>query len=246
MNWFKHMADASEDEFLQEIGLKWGPTGIGIWWCTIEFISQNFTPDKKAPKLTTTPAVFARRSFTTTEIFEKFASDCVRAKKWKVRRRPGKLEIEIPKILYMASEYTKKAKKRNQENKAKCPDNDRTMTGHYPENVPLEQTTAEERRKDKIRADSGGNGRAIDFQKKNFALSVLMLADAGVSKTKRNAMGTDYPLGRVYNVWARAKEGGMKNPAGFVVSTLESDSDVPDIVAKDPAAAAKTLEELQK
>lgn len=109
MKWFKHMADASDDEFLAELEEIFGWEGYGRWWKLLEKIALQMDKSGKCS---------ASYSWSDWQRFlkgkrnklETFLVHCQNKRKINLKQTGNILEIECCKLLEFRDEYSRKSR----------------------------------------------------------------------------------------------------------------------------------------
>lgn len=108
MKWFRHMADASDDEFLSGIEELFGWEGYGRWWKLLETIAKQMDGTNKCS---------AEYSWSKWQSFlkgkrnklETFLVHCQDKRKIKLELNGNILKIFCPKLLELRDEYSRKS-----------------------------------------------------------------------------------------------------------------------------------------
>jgi len=126
MKWFKHFTDASDDEFIAGLEDRFGWGGSGRWWRLLEIVGGQFKKDG-APKAAYPWSFWRKKLKARQKPLEDFLTHLrdrgkikTREVEEKLRRSSGEvevlldfsqdiLEIEIPKLLEIRDEYTRKS-----------------------------------------------------------------------------------------------------------------------------------------
>lgn len=121
MRWFKHMTDARNDEKLAALSDRFGLEGIGFYWTVLEIVAQ-----KMDEKLETSASFSAKKwgSFAgiSAKKFQNLAEFCASLGLFFVENDGNLITVNIPKLLNIKDEHTRKACK----NSGVAPDNIRT------------------------------------------------------------------------------------------------------------------------
>jgi hypothetical protein len=120
MKWFKHMSDASNDSFMEELEDKFGWEGFGRWWKLLEII---------ATKMDETDLCSAEHSWVKWQSFlkgkrnklELFLSHCQDKGKIKLEQNGNILKISCPKLLELRDEYSRKSGHKQDKGQDKLP-----------------------------------------------------------------------------------------------------------------------------
>ena len=117
MKWFKHLSDAVDDPFIQELLDNFGHSGYSSWFILLEIIAKE-NGSKLTGKLKIKPKYLKRKMRVSIrkleEIFE-FCASFIEEKSEKSERKPKllfkktkeKWILEVPKMLELKDNYTK-------------------------------------------------------------------------------------------------------------------------------------------
>lgn len=110
MKWFKHMANASNDDFIEWIEQEYGLEGYARWWKILETIALSMEKDRSNPSATHTWQKWqiilkGKRSQLLT-----FLSAIALQGRIEVKSSDNILEIKCVKLLKMRDEYSKKSR----------------------------------------------------------------------------------------------------------------------------------------
>lgn len=108
MKWFKHMSDASDDAFIEELEDKFGWEGYGRWWKLLEIIARAMDKNNEP---------FAIHSWVKWSLFLKGKRNKVSLflvalqdqGKITLEQNGDILKITCPKLLELRDEYTKRS-----------------------------------------------------------------------------------------------------------------------------------------
>lgn len=114
MKWFKHMSNASDDEFIAELEDKFGLEGYARWFKLLEVIATQMDKTSKCS---------ARFPWTKWQLFlkgkrkklELFLGYCENKQRITQELNGNILEIKIPKLLKLRDNYTKDLEVNNKE-----------------------------------------------------------------------------------------------------------------------------------
>jgi hypothetical protein len=192
MKWFKHMTDASEDAFLEELEELFGWEGYGRWWKLLEKIGKEMDE---------TDNCYAQHSWVKWQSFlkgkrnklELFLIHCQNKEKIKLEQNGNMLKIICPKLLELRDEYSRKS--------GRSPDK-------KPDKLPPKKE--EERIKKEEKCKSNSLDLQTPSQPSLMVVGVLEkgkgwdiinhLTDKGFAAARLNAPEWDiYYLARVYN-----------------------------------------------
>jgi hypothetical protein len=108
MLWFKHLSNASDDDFIEELEEKFGWEGYGRWWKLLEIIAKSMGKNKLP---------IAKHSWQKWQSFLKgkrsklssFLVHCQLRGKIKLHENGNILEIRCDKLLELRDEYSRKS-----------------------------------------------------------------------------------------------------------------------------------------
>lgn len=107
MRWFKHMTDARNDEKISALSDKFGLEGIGFYWTVLEIVAQ-----KMNEKLQTSASFSAKKwgSFAgiSAKKFQNLAEFCASLNLFEMKNEGNLISINIPKLLFIKDEHTRK------------------------------------------------------------------------------------------------------------------------------------------
>lgn len=123
MRWFKHYADASDDEFIAIIEDRFGLEGYARWWKLLEVIAKQMD---KTGRCSATYPLYKWETFLKAKRKQMlcFLEATEKQGKTKLIRSGNVLTIECPKLLEIRDEYSKKS-------------------GHTPDKCPPKKKEAE-------------------------------------------------------------------------------------------------------
>lgn len=148
MKWFKHFADAADDEVLSALRDRFGCEGYGVWWLIVEIISRQIHDgprdfadysEKKWHQSLGIYSVKLQSILTFLEVHGKIT--VVKSEKNGIKY----LKIKIPKILEMADEYTKKRLAEKQKS-GQTPDKLQKKSGETPKKNPPDKIRLDKKR----------------------------------------------------------------------------------------------------
>ena len=108
MRWFKHYTDASDDEFIAGLEDRFGLDGYARWWKLLEIVGAQFKKDG-APIAAYPWFVWQTKLKGKRKKLETFLNYLEKKCKIKQKQTGNILEIEIPKMLEIRDEYTRKS-----------------------------------------------------------------------------------------------------------------------------------------
>ena len=108
MKWFRHMADASDDEFLSEVEDIFGLEGYARWWKLLEIIAKQMDE---------TDRCYAEYSWKKWQTFlkgkrnklETFLVHSKNQRKINMEQNGNILKISCPKLLELRDNYSKRS-----------------------------------------------------------------------------------------------------------------------------------------
>jgi hypothetical protein len=113
LKWFKHFADAHDDERLVEILEQFGLEGVGFWWMLCEIVAYQMDETDKCEASYPVPA-WSRKFYLsvrkTNIYFTKFSEINLIICEYDDSNCIGKLKIKIPKLLEFRDNYSKKVR----------------------------------------------------------------------------------------------------------------------------------------
>lgn len=107
MKWFRHMTNASDDAFIEELEELFGWEGYGRWWKLLEIIAS----DMKEGDPSATHSWVKWQSFLKGKRnkLETFLKHCENKSRIKLEQNGNILKITLPKLLELKDEYTRKS-----------------------------------------------------------------------------------------------------------------------------------------
>jgi len=137
MKWFRHMSDASDDEFISEVEEIFGLDGYARWWKLLERIAKQMNETDKC---------YAEYSWTKWQSFlkgkrnklETFLEHCQNKRRIKLELNGNILRIICPKLLELRDEYSRKSGH---------------ATDMTPDNVAPEEEVEEESKKKNLKKE---------------------------------------------------------------------------------------------
>ena len=135
MKWFKHDSDASFDAKLRKLKIKYGMEGYGLYWHCLECIARGVDTHNLTFELEEDSEVIALDTHLSRELVE----DMMRYMLELGLFEEGRGRITCLKMATRTDEYTQKV--------LRSTNNDRTLSGHEPDNIRL--IRREKNRKDK-------------------------------------------------------------------------------------------------
>lgn len=111
MKWFKHVTDASDDEFIAALEAHFGLEGYARWWKMLEAIGKQMKPGCKQAVASYTPKKWMELlGIKQLKHLQSFTNFCQTSEKALINCGEMFWEIEVPKLLEMADEYSKKSR----------------------------------------------------------------------------------------------------------------------------------------
>lgn len=109
MKWLKHMADASDDEFMEELEEKFGLEGYARWWKTLEIIAKAMDKNPAFPGAVHTVDKWCQFLKCKRKVLLSFLEHSGNKSKMKWKQNDNIITIEIPNILKLRDEYYRKS-----------------------------------------------------------------------------------------------------------------------------------------
>lgn len=109
MKWFKHMAGAGDDEFIEWLEEEYGFEGSGRWWRICEKIAQNMDKNNNDPSAEHTWVKWQNILRGKRSVLISFLSAIERRSKMKLEQNEFKMKITIPKMLELRDEHTSRS-----------------------------------------------------------------------------------------------------------------------------------------
>lgn len=108
MRWFKHMTDASDDEFLVQLESEFGLEGYARWWKLLEAVASHMDGTKRTsaayPWSKWCLILRAKR-----EKLGRFLEHLANQHRINLKQTGDILEISVPKLLKFRDEYSRKS-----------------------------------------------------------------------------------------------------------------------------------------
>ena len=109
IKWFKHMADASNDDFMEELEEKFGLEGYARWWKTLEIIAKSMDKNPAFPGAIHTVDKWCQFLKCKRKVLLSFLEHSGNKSKMKWKQNENIITIEIPNILKLRDEYYRKS-----------------------------------------------------------------------------------------------------------------------------------------
>ncbi len=109
MKWFKHMADASDDEFIALLEEELGLEGIARWWKLLEAIAKQMDKSDRCSASYPIQKWMLILSAKQKRVVELFVKVLQNFDKIQTKRSGNILEIICPKLLEFRDEYSRKS-----------------------------------------------------------------------------------------------------------------------------------------
>lgn len=152
MRWFKHMTDASDDEFMILIEAEFGLAGYARWFKILEEVGRKM--DKSDRCAAAFPwNVWQTKLKGKPKLLRTFLERLANLQRIKLKETGNVLEIEVPKLLKIRDEYSKKSGHNQEPDRtnsgAKNKNTESDTESEKPPVVPLEGDTTPKKRSEK-------------------------------------------------------------------------------------------------
>jgi len=107
MKWFKHMSDASSDEFIVELEETFGLPGVARWWKLIEAVAANVDPKKGVWAVRYPWSKWQTLLRGKKNKLRTFLEHLENKRRISTEQTDNFLRIEIPKLKQLCDNYTK-------------------------------------------------------------------------------------------------------------------------------------------
>lgn len=113
MKWFRHMSDASDDEFIAALEAEFGDSGYAWWWKMIERIAKQMdeTDRCEAEYPIAQWMIFLR--IKRQQKLQSFLEKCAKSGKISFQISGNFLKIKCPKLLELRDEHTRKLRSKS-------------------------------------------------------------------------------------------------------------------------------------
>ena len=109
MKWFRHMTDASDDEFISKLEAEFGLEGYARWWKILEVIGRQMDKSDRCSAEYPITKWMQLLSIKRWKILKSFVEFCAIGQKFNINYDEKILKIECPKLLEMRDEYSRKS-----------------------------------------------------------------------------------------------------------------------------------------
>jgi len=146
MKWFRHMSDASDDEFIASLEAEFGDSGYAWWWKTLEKISRNMDGTNRHHAEYPIDHWMAFLRIKRRKNLEKFLEFCEKNQKFSYEFSGNILKIGCLKLLELKDEYSKKSG----QTPDRCPDK-------LPSQKKNTEEDTEQEKKERLLTESSGS-----------------------------------------------------------------------------------------
>jgi hypothetical protein len=199
MRWFKHLTDASDDDFLKLLEHSFGWEGYGRWWKLCEIVGKNIKKhDQVASRSLPWPEWQTKLKAKRNQL-RCFLECLANQGRISLKETDDILEITLPKLLKYRDEYSKKSGHAPDENPDKVGvqnTEDRIQkTKNKKESKPLPTQASAKEQVESL---------TVDTELREYARKFGQNADALIEDWRDYFRGTGYRTGRVMVSDARA------------------------------------------
>jgi hypothetical protein len=109
MRWFKHLADASDDEFILSLEARFGLDGYARWWKLLEAIAARMKPTDTSATASLPRSEWLRILKCKRKQLDTFLESIGNERRIILSETGNILQIECPKLLKFRDEYARKS-----------------------------------------------------------------------------------------------------------------------------------------
>lgn len=110
MKWFKHMANARDDDFMEWLEEEYGFEGVGRWWRILEIIASAMEKNANDPSTTHTWTKWQTLLRGKRSVLNGYLTAIASRGKMFLEQNENILKINVPNLLKLRDEYSKKSR----------------------------------------------------------------------------------------------------------------------------------------